>query len=118
MICPRCLEKKRDCVCVSHVAPTDEQVNAAIELLRRAGFAVSRPEWGPWETPMALFSRLNTELKYTGFISRLKQFTGVYPQRRGPQGRLLQLRTTLDLVSYLNRGRSKGRRLSKKEARP
>lgn len=71
---------------------TDEEINAAIELLRGEGFTVERPEWGPWETPKALFERLDLDIGTGGFFVRLYNFPGAYPKQRGPSGRCRLLR--------------------------
>ena len=83
--------------------PTDEQINAAIELLRGAGYRVERPEWGPWQKPWEVWKPFKSWLSYVGFHCRLRSFQGEYPQRRGPSGRLIVLRTTPELLSWLSR---------------
>ena len=87
-------------------------VNRAIDLLIAAGFSVvSKKIETPWETPMELFTRLESPLSHDGFNRRLVSIDApFYQTRRGASGRLVQLRATDELVAWLQRPSRPGQR--------
>lgn len=88
---------------------TDEQINAAIELLRSNGFVVDRPELGPWQTPGELRAQF-PGLSSSAMTIRISKFRGPFPQERGASGRLTRLRSTPELRELLSRPPAPGRK--------
>lgn len=90
-------------------AATDEEINAAIELLRGAGWRVERPNLGPWEKPIDLWKRTGTALALAGFYRRLNSFPGDYPTTPGTTGRVVRLRATPELIEWIKRPQQQGK---------
>jgi hypothetical protein len=86
----------------------DDAINAAIDLLRAAGYRVSRTEEGPWTTPAlvrAQFGLSSEQLSY-----RLgHRHAPAFSAERGPSGRLLRLRLNPALREWLTLRPSAGR---------
>lgn len=90
--------------CRNHMSPTDDQINSAISLLRAVGYSVELPDFGPWQKPGDVWAGLKTiHLSFSGFHKRLNDFTGTFPQKLGPSGRRILMRTTPELIAWLER---------------
>ena len=88
----------------------DCAINAAIDLLRSQGFVVDKEKYGPWITPKELWRQIG-RFGYTGFHRRLVNYPGDYPQRLGPTGRLIELRTTPALMKWLGKSKQQGTKM-------
>ena len=86
----------------------DEAINAAIDLLRANGFAVTRPEWGPWTSADELLPQF-PHLNYGTLLKRVHQFAGDFPRDLTPKGSLRRFRTTPELLAWIGRPLEKGK---------
>jgi len=93
------------------MSDADEQLTAALALVRANGFVVDRPEYSEWTTPKALWGLIGQRLSYRGFQKRLSLFKGDFPARRGPTGRLIEFRSTPALEKWLNKSKQQGAKM-------
>ena len=91
---------------------TEEDLNAAIAIVRARGLEVTTPERFPWMTPSEFHSRF---LSGTTKSRMYRRLTGpsapCVDARWGESGRLLTLRPTRELIAYLSKPNQGGKRL-------
>lgn len=84
------------------MTPTDAQINAALDLLRAAGYVITCPALpeSPLETPKEFLGRLGFSNMH--FIRRVADpDCPWFYAERGPSGRLLSLRSNPELEAFL-----------------
>ena len=92
---------------------TDNDINAAIGLLRSRGFSVSHPEADEWITPIDLWRTQGAGTTLASFRDRLHHpRCPAYPRHVGATGRTTTLRPTAELLAFLRQPSQPGRRLA------
>lgn len=90
----------------------EEAVNWSIDLLRKNGFVVKKPDLRERETPKDICARLDFCI---GSLAR-SLARGDHPPAeitRGPSGRILFIRSTAELDAWLRARRAPGQRTTK-----
>jgi hypothetical protein len=91
--------------------PSDADINAALAILRHAGFTCTAPQAGDWITIIDLWRRVGTGT-LAAFRDRLHHPRCPQYQRHvGATGRITTLRPTPALLDWLRRPSQPGRRM-------
>jgi hypothetical protein len=91
---------------------TDNEINAAIGLLRSRGFSVTHPEADEWITIIDLWRKHGTGATLASFRDRLHHpRCPHYARHVGQTGRTTTLRPTPALLAFLSQPSQPGKRL-------
>jgi hypothetical protein len=91
---------------------TDDQINAAIGLLRARGYSVTLPQADEWVTPVDLWRSHGGGCSLAQFRDRLHHSRCPHFQRHvGASGRMTTLRPTPALLAFLIQPSQPGKRL-------
>jgi len=91
---------------------TDDQINAAIALLRSKGYSVTLPRADEWVTPVDLWRSHGAGCSLAQFRDRLHHSRCPQFQRHvGASGRMTTLRPTPQLLEFLTKPSQPGKRL-------
>jgi hypothetical protein len=92
--------------------PTDDEINAAIDLLRSLGYQVTFPEGKAafeWETPAHFCERVGIAVGSLQRTLARAEFSGIrYESRQSLRLRTLVIRSNPDLDAYIQRNRRIG----------
>ena len=90
----------------------DNDINAAIGLLRSRGFSVTHPEADEWIAPIDLWRTTAAAGSLAQFHDRLNHpRCPAYPRHVGATGRTTTLRPTVELLAFLRQPSQPGKRL-------
>jgi hypothetical protein len=91
---------------------TDEDLNAAIAIVRSRGLTVISPKLLPWTTPSDVFIRFLHGSTKSRMYRRLRAAKAPsFEAEFGGTGRLIALRPNSKLIAYLQQPSQQGRRL-------